>query len=123
MHFQYPPHAETKIVSCLRGEVWDVALDLRRGSQTFLRWHAQRLSADEGTALLIPPGCAHGFQTLSDDAELLYCHSAAYTAAAEGGVHPNDPRVAVAWPLAITALSERDAAFAALPDDYPGVPI
>ena len=65
MHFQYPPHAEMKLVSCLRGEVWDVAVDIRAGSQTFLRWHAEILSADNGRALLIPQGFAHGFQALT----------------------------------------------------------
>ena len=85
MHYQRPPHAEMKLVSCLRGEVWDVALDLRHGSPTFLQWHAEHLSADNGCALLIPPGFAHGFQTLGDDTELLYCHSVAHAPTAEAG--------------------------------------
>ena len=83
MHYQRPPHAEMKLVSCLRGAVWDVAVDLRRESPTFLGWHAEELSADNGRALLIPEGFAHGFQTLSDDVELLYCHSAPHAPAAE----------------------------------------
>jgi dTDP-4-dehydrorhamnose 3,5-epimerase len=109
LHYQRPPHAEMKLVTCLRGEVLDVAVDLRHGSPTFLQWHAERLSADNGTALLIPPGFAHGFQALSDQAELLYCHSAAHVPGAEGGLNPLDPRLAIAWPLPPVGLSPRDA--------------
>jgi dTDP-4-dehydrorhamnose 3,5-epimerase len=108
MHFQRAPHAEIKLVSCLRGEVWDVAVDLRAGSPTFGRWHAERLSPDNDTALLIPRGCAHGFQALTDNAELLYVHSAAYAADAEGGVDALDPRLAIAWPLPVGEMSARD---------------
>jgi dTDP-4-dehydrorhamnose 3,5-epimerase len=121
LHFQHPPHAEMKLVSCLRGEVWDLALDLRAGSPTFLQWHAERLSADNGAALLIPEGVAHGFQTLTDDVEMLYCHSAAYTAGAEGGLNPRDARLAIAWPLPISEISERDRRHPALGDDFEGV--
>jgi dTDP-4-dehydrorhamnose 3,5-epimerase len=76
LHFQYPPHAEDKLVSCLHGEIFDVAIDIRRDSPTFLHWHAEKLSAENGRSLLIPKGFAHGFQALTDDAELLYVHSA-----------------------------------------------
>lgn len=123
MHFQRPPHAEMKLVSCIRGEVWDVAVDVRAGSPTFLQWHAERLSAENGRALLIPEGFAHGFQTLSDDAELLYCHSAAYVAQAEGGLNPTDPRLGIAWPLAITELSARDAGHLPVGDTFHGVDV
>lgn len=121
LHYQRPPHAEMKLVSCLRGEVWDVAVDLRAGSPTFLRWHAERLSADNGRALLIPEGFAHGFQALSDQVELLYCHSAPYVAQAEAGVHPHEARLAIAWPLPIAGLSARDAEHAPLDPDFEGV--
>jgi dTDP-4-dehydrorhamnose 3,5-epimerase len=121
MHFQPPPHSEMKLVSCVRGEVFDVAVDLRRGSPTFLRWHAERLSADNNRALLIPQGFAHGFQALTDDAELIYCHSAAYDAASEGGLNPRDPRLAIAWPLPITELSARDAQAAMLDAAFTGM--
>jgi dTDP-4-dehydrorhamnose 3,5-epimerase len=120
LHFQRPPHAEIKLVSCLRGEVWDVAVDLRRGSPTFLRWHAETLSADNGRALLIPQGFAHGFQTLSDGVEMLYAHSAAYTAAAEGGLHPLDPRLGLSWPLPVQGLSARDAGHAPIAEGFDG---
>lgn len=121
MHFQRPPHAETKLVSCIRGEVWDVAVDLRAGSPTFLHWHAERLSAENGCALLIPEGFAHGFQALTDDVELLYCHSEAYAAHAEGGLNPTEPRLGIAWPLAIAELSARDAGHALIASDFEGV--
>lgn len=122
LHFQHAPHAEIKLVSCLRGRIWDVAVDLREDSPTFGRWHAEELSAENGCALLIPQGCAHGFQTLTDDVELLYCHSAAYAAHAEGGVHPNDERLAIAWPLPITELSARDAGHPRLAANFKGLP-
>lgn len=108
LHFQHPPHAELKLVSCIKGEVWDVAVDLRAGSNTFLKWHAERLSVENNRALLIPRGFAHGFQALTEDVELLYLHSAPYCAAAEGGLHPLDPMLRVEWPLPITKMSSRD---------------
>lgn len=109
MHFQRSPHAEMKLVSCIRGEVWDVAVDVRADSSSFLCWHAERLSADNGHALLIPEGFAHGFQSLTDDVELLYCHSAGYDASSESGLNPRDPRLEISWPLPIAAISPRDS--------------
>lgn len=121
LHFQHPPHAETKFVHCLRGEVFDVAVDLRRGSPTFLRWHAEVLSAANHRTFVIPEGFAHGFQTLSDDSEMLYFHTAAYRQEAEGGLHVEDPRLAIRWPLPVAGLSPRDAAHAPLGDAFCGV--
>ncbi len=121
MHFQYPPHADAKLVSCLRGEVWDVAVDLRAGSLTFLRWHAQRLSSENGCAMLIPEGFAHGFQTLSDDTELIYCHSACHSPELEGALDALDPRLAITWPLAVVERSERDMSHAPITDIYKGI--
>ncbi len=121
MHFQRPPHAEMKLVSCLSGEVWDVVVDVRAGSKTFLHWHAERLSAENGRALLIPEGFAHGFQSLTDDVELLYCHSAAYTATAEAGLNAKDPMLTIAWPLQVTELSPRDAQHPMLNEQFSGV--
>lgn len=121
LHFQQPPHAEMKLVSCIRGEVWDVAVDLRAGSPTFLRWHAEKLSADNRRALLIPEGFAHGFQTLTDDVELLYCHSAPYAPAAEAGLHVQDARLAIVWPSPIAELSKRDAALPRVDAAFKGV--
>ena len=121
LHFQFPPHAEMKLVTCLRGELWDVAVDVRAGSPTFLQWHAELLSAENGRALLIPEGFAHGMQALCDGVELLYCHSRAYCAAAEAGLHPEDPQVGIKWPLPIAELSARDAGNLRVPNGFQGV--
>jgi dTDP-4-dehydrorhamnose 3,5-epimerase len=109
MHFQFPPRAEAKLVSCLRGAVCDVAVDIRRGSPTFLKWHAEELSAANQRALLIPPGFAHGFQTLEPDCELLYLHSASYDPACEGALNPRDPALAISWAKEISSISEKDS--------------
>jgi dTDP-4-dehydrorhamnose 3,5-epimerase len=122
MHYQHSPHAEMKLVRCLRGRVWDVAVDLRAGSPTFLQWHAEELSADNALMLAIPEGCAHGFQSLETDSELLYLHTAFYTPGAEGGLHCTDPRLNISWPLPVADLSERDRAHPFLTADYSGVP-
>ena len=114
LHYQRAPHAEMKLVTCLRGAVWDVAVDLRPGSPSYLRWHAERLSPGNACALLIPEGCAHGLQTLLDDTELLYCHSAAYTPDHDAGIDPMDRQLDIRWPLPVTQLSKRDA-------DHPSV--
>ncbi len=121
LHFQHPPYAEMKLVSCLRGAIWDVAVDLRAESPTFLQWHAEELSAANQRALLMPDGFAHGFQTLSDDCELIYLHSAAYTPKAEAGLNPNDPMLSIAWPLATVELSARDAKHPMLDRYFRGV--
>ena len=121
MHYQTPPHAEAKLVSCLRGEVFDVAVDLRRGSPTFLRWHAERLSPGNHKTLLIPEGCAHGFQALAPDCELLYVHTAPYAPNAEGGVHPRDPRLGISWPEPIAMLSPRDEAHPPIAGGFTGI--
>ena len=123
MHYQCPPRAEAKLVSCLSGRVWDLAVDIRAGSPTFLQWCARELSADNLTALLIPPGCAHGFQALTDDVELLYLHSAAYAPAVEGGLCPTDPRLGIEWPLPISELSARDAGHPLLDRSFTGLEI
>jgi dTDP-4-dehydrorhamnose 3,5-epimerase len=123
LHFQHPPRAEKKLVHCLRGEVFDVAVDLRRGSPTFLRWHGERLSADNGVAMLIPEGFAHGLQTLADDVDMVYCHSAAFVAASEGGVHPRDARLAIDWPLPIALHSPRDGAHPWLDGAFEGITV
>ncbi|MDP3539063.1 MAG: dTDP-4-dehydrorhamnose 3,5-epimerase [Azonexus sp.] len=120
MHFQLSPYAETKIVSCLHGEVFDVAVDLRKNSVTFLQWHGAVLSAENQRSLLIPEGFAHGFQALTDDCELIYLHTAAYQPDAEGAANANDPRLAIAWPLKITEMSDRDCAHPLLDAEFKG---
>ena len=121
MHFQYPPHTEAKLVVCLRGAVWDVAVDMRLASPTLLSWHGEELTPENGRALLIPEGFAHGFQTLSPDCEVLYLHSASYAPGAEGGVDACDPRLGIGWPLEITERSDRDQGHALLAPDFRGV--
>ena len=108
LHYQHPPHAETKLIRCLRGRVFDVAIDLRRHSPTFLRWHAEELSPDTMKTLVVPEGCAHGFQVLEPASELLYLHTEFYAPEAEGGARHDDPALAIAWPLPVADLSERD---------------
>ncbi len=121
LHFQYPPHAEVKLVSCLKGEVLDVAVDLRCGSPTFLQWHGEILSAANRRSLLIPEGYAHGFQTLTEDCELIYLHTAAYHPEAEGALNMADPRLNIVWSLPITDLSERDRCHPLIGSDFQGI--
>lgn len=121
MHFQWPPQAEKKLVSCLRGAVYDVAVDVRAGSPTFLQHYAVRLEASRPCSLLIPEGFAHGFQTLTPDCELLYLHSADFAPTAEGGLDALDPRLAIDWPLAVSERSARDSTHPRLTDAFAGV--
>lgn len=123
MHFQHPPHAEMKMVRCVRGRVWDVLVDLRAGSPTFLHWHAEELSPDASRMLVIPEGCAHGFQVLEADSELLYLHTAFYTPASEGALRYDDPQLAIRWPLPVTDLSERDKTHALLSNNFIGLDV
>ncbi|KOR31141.1 dTDP-4-dehydrorhamnose 3,5-epimerase [Achromatium sp. WMS2] len=121
LHYQKPPHAEVKLVSCIRGAIWDLAVDLRRNSPTYLHWHAEHLTADNGNALMIPEGFAHGFQTLTDNCELIYLHTAPYTPTAEAGLRYNDPQLAITWPVAISELSARDSTHALITPQFNGV--
>lgn len=120
-HYQQTPHSEMKLVTCIRGEVWDVAIDLRPNSPTYLRWHGEVLSSNNLRALFIPKGFAHGFQTLSDDVQLLYCHSAAYEASADRGINPLDPNLAVNWPLSIINMSDKDRNHPYVDSSFQGV--
>jgi dTDP-4-dehydrorhamnose 3,5-epimerase len=109
LHYQASPHGETKLVRCIRGAVFDVIVDLREESATCGQWEACELTAENRHAVYIPEGLAHGFQTLTDDTELLYCISGNYEPAAARGVRWNDPRLAVVWPiLPPTTLSQKD---------------
>jgi len=121
MHYQVPPKAEAKLVSCIRGAVWDVAVDIRHGSPTFLQWHAEELSAENLRAMLIPPGFAHGFQTLQSDSELVYLHSEAYDPARERGLNSCDPQAAIRWPLDFSTISQRDQEHPMIDASFQGV--
>jgi dTDP-4-dehydrorhamnose 3,5-epimerase len=111
MHYQNPPYAEMKIVRCVKGSIFDVAVDLRKNSPTLLKWHGEVLSADNMKALVIPEGCAHGFQSLEDDVELVYMSTSPYCKEAEGGVRYNDSKINIKWPLDVTVISEKDRNF------------
>ncbi len=114
LHLQREPHGESKLVRCTRGAIFDVAVDLRPGSPTLHRWFGERLSAEDGRALLIAPGFAHGFQTLLDDTEVLYAMDAPYVGEAASGVRWDDPAFAIEWPdppPAGRTMSERDASY------------
>ena len=108
MHYQKAPYAEMKLIRCLKGQVWDVVVDLRAHSPTFRQWHAEELSAENVRMIVIPEGCAHGYQVLERESELHYLHTAFYTPAAEGGVRDNDPFLGITWPLPATEISQRD---------------
>jgi len=121
LHFQHPPHAEMKLVRCLRGRVWDVAVDLRKDSATFLRWHATELTPANTRMALIPEGFAHGFQVLEPNSELLYLHTASYTPEAESGLRYDDPKLGIPWPLIVTDISGRDASHPLIDTNFPGL--
>ncbi len=123
IHYQNPPYTEMKLVTCVRGEVWDVAVDLRQGSPTFLKWHAELLSAENGRALLIPEGFGHGFQTMTDNCELIYLHSEPFKPEAEAGVRFDDPGLAIQWPLQIAVSSERDRTHPLININFKGITI
>lgn len=121
LHYQYFPYAETKIVSCLNGEVFDVAVDLRKDSPTFLQWHGVVLSKENQCSFFIPEGFAHGFQTLSEDCELIYLHTAPYAKDAEGALNVLDPKLNINWPLPISDLSDRDCNHLFIDHNYQGI--
>lgn len=110
-----------KLVTCIKGEVWDVAVDLRANSSSFLKWHAQIISAENGLSMLIPEGFAHGFQTLTDNVELLYLHTEVYAPQSEAGLRYNDKILNISWPLALTEISERDQANLMITPNFDGI--
>lgn len=111
MHYQHAPAAEVKLVRCVAGRVFDVLVDLRPDSPTRWQWFGTELSAQNQQLLYIPKGCAHGFQTLEPNCELVYCHSAAYAPEYEAGIRYNDPKLTINWPLPVTDISDRDLGF------------
>lgn len=121
LHFQHPPHAEAKIITCLKGEVFDVAVDLRQGSKTFLSWHGEKLSAQNQKSIIIPEGFAHGFQALTDYCELIYLHTAFYNPETESGFNVEDKRIHIHWPLPVSDLSERDRSHVFVNNAYRGM--
>lgn len=121
MHFQRPPMAEAKLIRCVRGKVFDVAVDMRIGSTTFLNWHAVELDAESPQQVFIPEGFAHGFQALSDDVQLLYLHTARWNREHEGVLRHDDPALAIDWPLPVTAISAKDRSAPLLDTGFAGI--
>ncbi len=109
LHYQLPPHAETKMVRCLQGSIFDVVVDIRPESPTFTQWFGMTLSSENRKMMYVPEGCAHGFLTLEEDSEILYLVSAAYSPNAERGIRWNDPAFSIEWPLQPVVISERDS--------------
>ena len=123
MHFQKPPMAETKIVSCLQGSVMDVVVDLRRDSSSFLGWYGAILSRENTKMLCVPEGFAHGFQALENNCEMLYFHTEFFSPKHEKGIRYNDPMIEIEWPLEITEISDRDRNHPLLPYEFSGIDV
>ena len=121
MHYQLPPYSEAKLIRCISGAVYDVSLDLRKDSPTFLKWFGVELSAENKKMILIPEGFAHGFLTLAEDSELIYNHSEFYTPDSEGAVRYDDPLVNIHWPLEVLNISEKDSKHPYLTTDFKGI--
>jgi dTDP-4-dehydrorhamnose 3,5-epimerase len=121
MHFQIAPHKEIKMLRCIAGSVYDVIIDLRKDSYTFLKWMGVELSASNKKMLYIPEGFAHGFQCLEDNCELTYHHSEFYKPGAEAGIRYNDPLINIKWPLSVTVISARDQQHSYLDKNFKGI--
>jgi dTDP-4-dehydrorhamnose 3,5-epimerase len=109
MHLQPSPFTEKKLITCIEGIVFDVVIDLRRDSETFLKWASYVLDASMKYSVVVPEGCAHGLQSLSENATLLYAHTNNFTAEFESGLNPLDPDLAIPWPVRTSNISERDS--------------
>ncbi|MEM7510831.1 MAG: dTDP-4-dehydrorhamnose 3,5-epimerase [Bacteroidota bacterium] len=123
MHYQKPPFAEIKLIRCIRGAVYDVIIDVRKNSPTFLKYIGVELTEENQKMIYVPEGFAHGFQTMTDDAELLYKHTAYYTPGSEGGLRYDEPNVNIAWPLDPIDLSKRDIEAEYLTEAFDGIEI
>lgn len=121
MHYQVASSKEIKLLRCIAGAIYDVIIDLREDSATFLQWFGTELSADNKKMLYIPEGFAHGFQTLTDNVELLYYHSEFYASGLEGGIKFDDKEIAIQWPLPLSIISERDANHPYIDKNYKGI--
>ena len=121
LHYQNLPYAEIKIIRCLAGRVFDVVVDLRKDSPTFLQWFGVELSPENNKAHVIPEGCAHGFQVLEENSELLYFHTAPYVSASEAAIRFDDPMIDIVWPIIPSELSQRDQSHPYLNKDFQGI--
>lgn len=123
MHFQQAQYSETKLIRCIQGAVYDVALDLRAGSATFLQYFGIELSDSNMKSILIPEGFAHGFQTLEDDTALIYHHTQYYTAGADAGVRFDDPALRIEWKMPVIMVSEKDRSYTLIDQYFKGITI
>lgn len=123
MHFQRGPALEMKLVRCIRGAVFDVIVDLRADSPTYLKWHGERLSPDTMNMMVVPEGVAHGFQVLEPGSEMLYLHTAYYAPDHEGGVRFDDPAIGIDWPMDATVVSGRDRCHPLIDDTFEGIAV
>jgi dTDP-4-dehydrorhamnose 3,5-epimerase len=121
MHYQEPPYSEIKLIRCVKGSVFDVIVDIRKSSPTFLNWFGTELSAKNRKMIYIPEGFAHGFQTLEDDSELLYHHTSFHEPVSEKGIHFEDKIIGIEWPQSVNCISERDRNFTFLTDNFKGI--
>ena len=122
-HFQHPPKAEVKIIKCIKGSIFDVAIDIRKDSPTFLKFHGEILSAENMKMLYVPEGFAHGFQSLEDDIEMIYYTTEFYSPENENGIRYSDPKVSIKWPLEVTDISEKDKNLKLITDDFEGIEV
>jgi len=123
LHYQKKPYSEMKLIRCLKGAVWDVAVDLRKGSATFLKWYAQELTPENNLMMVAPEGVAHGFQTLKPDTELLYLHTEYYQPIHEAGVRYDDALINISWPLNVEDVSDRDLSFSLIDEQFKGLEV
>ncbi|MBU3632891.1 dTDP-4-dehydrorhamnose 3,5-epimerase family protein [Polynucleobacter sp. AP-Feld-500C-C5] len=123
LHYQQPPFSEKKIIMCESGRVWDVVVDIRAGSTTFLQYHIEELSEDSDSALIVPEGFAHGFQVLEDNTKLIYIHSEFYAESYQKGLNVKDPSLSISWPLEIKNLSSKDRDIEMINANFMGVNI
>lgn len=121
MHYQLPPFSEIKLVRCIAGAVYDVIIDIRKDSATFLQYVGVELSAANKKMIYIPEGFAHGFQALTDDCELIYHHSQFYTAGIEAGIRYDEPKINIKWPLQVTSISQRDNIHSLIDSNFKGI--
>lgn len=123
LHFQYAPKMEIKMIRCIKGAVFDVAVDLRKNSPTFLQWYGEELSLENMKVIYIPQGLAHGFQTLEKNSELLYLHTEFYSPEYEGGIRYDDPKINIKWPLKAKNVSDRDRSFRLIDNNFKGITV
>jgi dTDP-4-dehydrorhamnose 3,5-epimerase len=121
MHFQHMPYSEVKLVKCVQGAIFDVIVDVRKGSPTFLQWYGAELTAENKRMMYVPAGFAHGFQSLTDYSEITYMVSNFYNKESEGGVKYDDPKVNIQWPLPVSLVSEKDMNIPLVDANFEGV--